>query len=381
MFAEIYINSEASCTISVVPILNESGAASSSLKSACMLSVAASAVISAALVSSVQAKCGLFGESYSLAASASSGVKSSCDITFISTKTDSISGSPVSSLTAKCTLAGYGVVLSGAGTSGLTATCAMDGNATKDDEDAVLANESRPGLTMASVINDILLMWAISDRECAPEFAVTRAINDLNSALQMIWNQAEARDYFTSTTLTITFAANETTKTLPVSIQNVTGPCRIATSKRPLAPVGSIGELESFQSLYLDGDPVSEPVAYYIDRNRQSGSDPVKCDLVLTPAPSATTHIILCVVKEAPRYVLEDIKNDTTIPIPLTYAESLLMPITRYRASSFFLFSDKDLKETIDRDYVQAMKLIGLADPLPGKAGDNENKREEHQPA
>lgn len=229
-----------------------------------------------------------------------------------------------------------------------------------------------PGVTFCQVVDEILNAWGIEGVCNAPDFALARAVNDVNGAMQTIWNQAADRNYWTNSTLTFTFADGEDSKSLPDNIQNVIGPCRRSDNRRPLAIVGTLGELDTFSDLYMDGETSAEPLAYHIDRVAQTGNDPAKATLRVTPAVvGASVDLLLDVVTEAPRYAVSDLDECPVIPIPHRYVESLLLPIAKYKASSFFLFNNAESKPTIDRDYEIAMKAIGAADPLPGKSGDN----------
>ncbi len=231
-------------------------------------------------------------------------------------------------------------------------------------------------LDVPSVLQESLSLWGFLDLCNSPDFAVERALKDLNTSVQMIWNNAEERSYWSRSTITVVFEDTESSHTLTNDIQNVIGPCRRADNKRPLVLVGSIGELETFPDLFLDGDSVDEPVAYHVERTIQTGNEPAKCVLHVTPPVSgASVGIALDVVKEAPRYSMADIAASTPVVIPHKYVESLLLPILRYHASTFYLFMGADMKPTIDREYQQAKISLGLADPLPGKAGDNREER------
>lgn len=233
-------------------------------------------------------------------------------------------------------------------------------------------------MSVPDVVKGMMALWDIFDAKSAPAFAIERAINDLNASLQMVWNHADDRNYWSSDTLTIDLEDGEDTYDLPDDIQNVVGPCRRASNLRPLVPLGTIGELETFADLYLDGETSAEPLAYHINRMAQASSDPAKCVFCVTPAVTgATMSFLLEVVREAPRFTVNDMIAAPVIPIPHRYVESLLLPIAKYQASSFSLFNAKDLKESIDRDYLQARTALGLADPLPGKAGDNIARRDE----
>ena len=232
--------------------------------------------------------------------------------------------------------------------------------------------ESANGVSLCAVVNEVLNLWGIEGVCNAPDFAIDRAVADVNGAMQTIWNQAKDRNYWTSSTLTLTFTDGDTSKDLPSNIQNVVGPCRRSDNKRPLATVGTIGELETFSDLYLDGETADEPLAYHIERMNQAGQDPAKTVLHITPpVVGADVALLLEVVTEAPRFYVGDLNECPILPIPHRYTESLFMPILRYKASSFWLFNNGESKPTIDRDYQLAMEAIGAADPLPGKSGDN----------
>lgn len=232
------------------------------------------------------------------------------------------------------------------------------------------------GISLCAIVNEVVNLWGIENKCSAPDFAIDRAINDVNAALQTVWNQSDDRNYWSNETLEITLGIDEASQDLADDIQNVTGPCKLADTKKPLTPAGTLSDLENFSAMFMDGQTADAPIAYHIERAKQSGNDPVKCTLHVTPAPTVETDLLLEVVKEAPRYSKADLDTCPIIPIPHRYAESLLLPVVRYRASSFWLFNTPDAKEAIDREYLQAMAAIGMADPLPGNAGDNLPERE-----
>jgi hypothetical protein len=228
----------------------------------------------------------------------------------------------------------------------------------------------RRGRTVCELVKESLSLWGFLCSKTAPRYALDRAITDLNTAMQMVWNNAEGHDYWSNEALTIPLNDGEDEYTLPDSVQNVVGPCRRADNNRPLTPLNSIGELETFVDLYLNGETASEPLAYHVDRYKQSADDPAKCVFRVVPAVSgATVSFTLEVVKECPRYTVDDLNTCPLVPIPHQYAETLLIPIIRYHASSYYLFAaaDQTQKETIDREYVQARIALGLADPNPVK--------------
>lgn len=241
----------------------------------------------------------------------------------------------------------------------------------------LIGGSDTDGLSLRQLVAAELSLWGIFSVCSAPAWAIERAINDINGALQLVWNNAEGRNYWSTATLTLTLASGVSSQNLPNNIQNVTGPCRISTTKRTLCPVGSIGELETFEDIYLDGRTTSEPVAYHIQRSEQSLMDSAKCVFLITPPVGATPmSFLLDVTHEAPRFSKYDIEQSPQISLPHAYAETLLLPIIFYKASSYHMFRQPDQKPTIDREYQQAMVSLGLADPLPGLSGDNSKKGE-----
>lgn len=235
----------------------------------------------------------------------------------------------------------------------------------------------RTALGACDVVREILMLWGIEDISIAPGFARRRALHDLNAAMQEVWNHARDRNYWTRSTASISFAEGVHSSTMANAVQNVIGPAR-TNYGRPLVPLGSRGELDQFEMLYLEGPPPEEPVAYYIERKHQSGSDPAQCIMHIRPAaPEGGTAVSLDVVNEAPRYSWNDVDNCTVIPIPHRYVESLLLPVARYHAMGCHLFIARDLTPGIESAYQAARGQLDSADPLPAKSGDNTNRREE----
>lgn len=226
----------------------------------------------------------------------------------------------------------------------------------------------RDSLGVCDVTREILMMWGIESPCKAPDYARRRALNDLNNAVQVVWNQARDRDYWTRATETITLAAGISSQVLDDDIQNVVGPARVESTLQPLSPIGTRGELDQFADLFLDSAAADGPVAYFIERTNQTGTDPARCTLHVTPAPTTEIDFLLDIVREAPRYQDTDIDSCPRIPIPHRYIESLLLPVARYYAMSCHLFVFPERKEQIEAEYAAAMGLMDNANPLPATA-------------
>lgn len=228
----------------------------------------------------------------------------------------------------------------------------------------------RTSLTVCDVLRDIMMCWGMEQPCAAPEMAKISALNVLNNAMQVIWNQAKDRNYWTQSTINITFNAGVAESVLSNTIQNVIGPARLSTGEL-LVPLANISEAENFENAFIEGGLSSIPASYYIERNNQAGADPAKCTMIISPAPTQNITVRLDVVMEAPRYFITDYQSCPLCPIPHKYVESLLMPVCRYLASHSHLFIQRERQEVIQNDYMQAAKLLDVADPLPGQSGEN----------
>jgi hypothetical protein len=224
-------------------------------------------------------------------------------------------------------------------------------------------------LKVHQVVDDLFRMWGI-EKACATTLSVKeRAISDLNAAMQTLWSYSKNVDFWTRTTEVVTVPASSGSILLSDDIQNVITPCRTQEDNRPLAPLHSIDELENFSTYYLGGLSHSEatgiPTSFYVSRGNQSGDDPARCTLHLAPRPLVDTAVKIDVIKECPRYDWSDYENETSIPVPHQYGESILLPIARYRSSSYRLFYDKEGKPAILNEYKMALSQLGANDPNP----------------
>ena len=223
-------------------------------------------------------------------------------------------------------------------------------------------------LTVEDVLLDVFMVWSLEGPCVVAEHYRRRAINDLNRAIQMIWNQSGENNYWTNSTLKINFEAGRGEHPLPNNIQNVSGDVRIHESRDPLIALSHRSEVDHFKDLYLDSRESDTPMAYYIDRQSQAGNDPVQASLLICPTPKENTVICLEVTNEAPRFTWEDYTKRTEIPIPHKYIESLLLPVVRYMAANFWLYSGgEEKRQAMAADYADVARQIGLADPIPVK--------------
>jgi hypothetical protein len=213
-----------------------------------------------------------------------------------------------------------------------------------------------------------MLLWGIENSCEAPKFVQEAALDVLNGVMQIVWNQAKDRNYWTRLTQSITLPANTASVALDDSIQNIIGPVRRADNKRPLVLVNTRAEIDQFEELFLD-EPISgTPVGYHIERLSQSEQDPVRCVFHVAPAPAGATSFLMDVVLEAPRFSWTDVSICSRVPVPHRYVESLILPVARYHAMSSHLFIFPERAQQITSDYAQASALLETANPLPAES-------------
>ena len=228
----------------------------------------------------------------------------------------------------------------------------------------------RTSLTICDAIRDILMSWGMEQPCAVPQMAKIAALNVLNQAMQVLWNQAKDRNYWTQSTLAVAITGGTSTSVLSNTVQNVVGPARLSTGEI-LVPLANISEIETFSNAFLEGESAASPACYYVERNNQTGADPAKCTLMVSPTPAGNITVNIDIVTEAPRYSLLDLDTCPLCPIPHKYVESLLMRVCRYLAMHSHLFIARERQEAIVNGYAQARTLLDVADPLPGQSGEN----------
>ena len=223
----------------------------------------------------------------------------------------------------------------------------------------------KQGLTVCDVVRDILMQWGLEIPCSAPQFAKIAAVNTINQAMQMVWNRAKDRNYWTRQTVSVTYPADAVSYELSDSVQNIIGHVRL--DGRPLVPLGSRYEAEHFDELFGE-DTTNPPTAYFADRLNQAGSEPCKVTLMLVPPPAEEKTVSVDAVMECTRYTVLDLDSCPLVPIPHKYVESLLMPVARYLSMQSHLFINEANREAIVAGYQSALGGMDDADPLVAPA-------------
>lgn len=215
-------------------------------------------------------------------------------------------------------------------------------------------------------IDSMYEVFGIPNNASAPDIMRRRIFNDLNSAMQLLWTKGHRLlDYYTRGEETITVTANQKETLLSDNIQSVLGPVRRADGML-LRPIRTRGEYDNYASIYagsitaLAGAP---PQAYFIDQNRGTAPDATSLSIFVVPVPTVNTTLTLEVSLRAPAFTTADYTNQTQIPIPHNYAETLLLPIARYLVCSSLFFADKSKQREplLKAEYDRALQTLSEA--------------------
>lgn len=222
-------------------------------------------------------------------------------------------------------------------------------------------------MTVLQAIDSIYEVFGIPNNSAAPEIMRRRIFNDLNSAMQLLWSKGHRfLDFYTRREITVTIASNNDNTTLSDDVQSVIGPVRRSIDNILLRPISSRGEFEAFHSIYagsLTQASNSNPQAYYIEALRpDEGADATSLRIYVVPKPASNIQIKMAVALKAPTFSQSDYSANppVNIPIPHNYAETLLLPIARYLASSSLFFADKSKQREpqLKAEYDRALQTL-----------------------
>lgn len=215
-------------------------------------------------------------------------------------------------------------------------------------------------------IDSMYEVFGIPNNASAPDIMRRRIFNDLNSAMQLLWTKGHRLlDYYTRSEESVTIQADQKETILNDNIQSVLGPVRRADGML-LRPIRTRGEYDNYASIYagsitaLQGAP---PQAYFIDQNRGTAPDATALSIFVVPVPTVNTPLTLEVSLRAPSFTTTDYTNQTQIPIPHNYAETLLLPIARYLVCSSLFFADKTKQREplLKAEYDRALQTLSEA--------------------
>jgi hypothetical protein len=219
-------------------------------------------------------------------------------------------------------------------------------------------------MTVTSAIDSMYEVFGLPGNSAAPLIMKRRIFSGLNEAMQILWSKGHRLlDFYTRSEGTVTFAPGADKMLLNASTQSVVGPVRRASDNVLLRPISTKGEYESFYSIYANSLTAlvpAPPQAYFIEATRASGGDATALTMFVVPRPAVSTEIKYGASLTAPKFIETDYEDETEIPVPHDYAESILLPIARYLVSSSLFFADKakQREPALKADYDRALATL-----------------------
>jgi len=229
------------------------------------------------------------------------------------------------------------------------------------------------GFTVSQAVNEIVDIWGGCGGSCDNK-KLAQALNIINACLQEIYLNAKQLQYLSNETITVLITGQDETVDpgldyfeLPDTVQAVVGPVHYVTddTQRIIPGLKTRGQVLQFAKLYQT--PGKSPaLAYFVESTGQLEGE--RCSLrIYTPlnpfTGETTTSLTLDIQREIPRFTESDCRNGVRLPLPHQYAESLLLPLIREKASASPHCSRRDSAPLYQADAAAARKLYGMADP------------------
>lgn len=226
-------------------------------------------------------------------------------------------------------------------------------------------------LTILDLYNDGMALLGIYNASVVPQEVRDHVLSDINQALQLM--QLAGEDFYARENQSLSLVAGTNEYSLPEIVQQVLDPARLSSNGQTLMGLKTRSDYDKFGQTFLGifGDvPNGIPLAYFVETLRNdTGADSTQINFYVVPAPSANDTLILNVINDPPCYQASDLAASPppTPPVPHKYHESVLRPLVRMNVTSCDLYARKqEGYRMIERDYLKALSLLGLADPRPG---------------
>ena len=224
------------------------------------------------------------------------------------------------------------------------------------------------GLTLVDVALKVYSLWGFQLTSLSQiNIGLPSIVAWINSAMQLIYSQADRLEYFNRVEKTLTVTTSGMLA-LDADVQKILGPVRLSGLKKTLRALTSKTQMEQFSLRFLD-DAIpapSGPLAYYIESARASQADSVGLILYLVPSPTESTEILADICEEPTRYLLQDILGGQPLEIPHKWAETILLPLVMKWAMGDSLMP-ASLRQGVEREvneqYNAAMTMLGQAEP------------------
>lgn len=226
-------------------------------------------------------------------------------------------------------------------------------------------------LTVRDVFEDALQLVEIERAQVASPDIRNFVVRCINSAVQQM--QLSGRDFFIREKITVPLQDGTASYALDGTILNVLLPARL-TDGTPLRELSNRGDYDLFGQIYLGqvatGVARAKPMAIFVERTRQGGTDPVATTLYFAPTPNASYTAQIEVSKVPPVFTLSDVSEPSpVIPVAHAFTESILLPIVRWEMRLCRIFRRQEMLPEFESAYQAALVQLGVADPQVRKPG------------
>lgn len=214
-------------------------------------------------------------------------------------------------------------------------------------------------LILQDIRDDLLRKLYFERPEQATPGALADVLGAINGALQQMWQSPE--DFFKRTEETVALVAGTSSYELPATVQRILAPAVLSGGKR-LTPLAYKYQWFEYGALFAGATdqsfPKDTPEAFFLDR--QAGGT---VRLLVVPEPVDAEVLKIEAEHSAPAYETADLTTAIEPPIPHKYAETLFLPIARWRITRSHYFMNQEALPGLQQDYAEALAVLGLADP------------------
>jgi len=226
-------------------------------------------------------------------------------------------------------------------------------------------------LTILDLYNDGMALLGVYNASVVPQEVRDHVLSDINQALQLM--QLAGEDFYAREPLSLSLSAGVASYSLPEPVQQILEPVR-RSDGTTLFALKSRTDYDKFGQTFLGisgSIPNASPIAYFVETLRNdAGPDATEINFYVVPAPASADTLTLNVINDPPAYSASDLTGTSPVPpVPHKYHETVLRPLVRMNVTSCDLYARKqEGYHMIERDYLKALTLLGLADPRPGGA-------------
>jgi len=232
-------------------------------------------------------------------------------------------------------------------------------------------------LPITKVREDLYRLLGMEEPINAPAFVADVVANAINAAIQDIFRETGEYFRYTQThSLTYGGSGRDTSKA-ELPIEPSTNIIRVRVGGRNLRPLARRQEVDYYAATYNPSAASGTPEAYFLERTYDGEAGAI---LHITPPALAGVALVASVdtTFEVPHISAADLTNASiSLPVPLSWVETYLMPLSRGHAMRSHYWIMKDEAAMYSADYEKAIANLKLLNPKP--KADNDTRPQPEQ--